>query len=179
MLVAKTWTGIADATNTAIDLAHHSRKTGGAEVTVEDGRGAVALLNAVRSARVLNTMTADEANKAGVAGHRSYFKLVNGKQNLAPPPDKADWCHLQSVQIGNGPPNAPFDDGDKVGVVTAWEWPDPLDGVTGRDFDKAAAAIRAGTWRKDVQAKDWVGNAVAKALRLDLATRPTRPRCWH
>ena len=42
-VVAKTWTGIADATNTAIDLAHHSRKTGGAEVTVEDGRGAVAL----------------------------------------------------------------------------------------------------------------------------------------
>ena len=43
--------GIADATNTAIDLAHHSRKTGGAEVTMEDGRGAVVLLNAVRSAR--------------------------------------------------------------------------------------------------------------------------------
>ena len=54
--VAKTWTGIADATNTAIDLAHHSRKTGGAEVTVEDGRGAVVLLNAVRSARVLSAI---------------------------------------------------------------------------------------------------------------------------
>ena len=39
--VAKTWTMIADVTNTAIDLAHHTRKTGGAEVTVEDGRGAV------------------------------------------------------------------------------------------------------------------------------------------
>ena len=64
--MAKTWTGIADVTNTAIDLAHHTRKTGGAEVTVEDGRGAVALLNAVRSARVLNMMTEDEAAKAGV-----------------------------------------------------------------------------------------------------------------
>ena len=48
--------GIADATNTAIDLAHHSRKTGGAEVTMEDGRGAVVLLNAVRSARVLSAI---------------------------------------------------------------------------------------------------------------------------
>jgi len=54
--VAKTWTGIAHATNTAIDLAHHSRKTGGAEVTMEDGRGAVVLLNAVRSARVLSAI---------------------------------------------------------------------------------------------------------------------------
>ena len=27
--VAKTWTMIADITNTAIDLAHHTRKTGG------------------------------------------------------------------------------------------------------------------------------------------------------
>jgi hypothetical protein len=25
--------------------------------------------------------------------------------------------------------------------VTAWKWPDPLDGVTGRDFDNVAAAI--------------------------------------
>ena len=48
--------GIADATNTAIDLAHHSRKTGGAEVTMEDGRGAVVLLNAARSVRVLSAI---------------------------------------------------------------------------------------------------------------------------
>ena len=33
---------------------------------MEDGRGAVALLNAVRPARVLNVMTEDEAAKAGV-----------------------------------------------------------------------------------------------------------------
>ena len=75
---------IADVTNTAIDLSHHSRKTGGAEVTVEDGRGAIALLNAVRSARVLNTMTEDDATKAGIEGHRSYFKLANGKIESGP-----------------------------------------------------------------------------------------------
>ena len=83
--VAKTWTGIADVTNTAIDLAHHTRKTGGAEVTVEDGRGAVALLNAVRPARVLNVMTEDEAAKAGVTdGRKRYFRVTDGKNNLAP-----------------------------------------------------------------------------------------------
>jgi hypothetical protein len=48
-----------------IDLSHHARKTGGGEVTVEDGRGASALLAAVRSARSVNTMTRDEADTAG------------------------------------------------------------------------------------------------------------------
>ena len=98
--VAKTWTMIADVTNTAIDLAHHTRKTGGAEVTVEDGRGAVALLNAVRPARVLNVMTEDEAIKGGVIdGRRRYFRVTDGKNNLALPADKADWFRSTVGQI--------------------------------------------------------------------------------
>ena len=28
--------------------------------------------------------------------------------------------------------------GDSVGVVTHWEWPDPLTGITGTDFEKVA-----------------------------------------
>ncbi len=40
--IAKTIARMADETNTAWDLVHHSRKTGGAEITVEDGRGASA-----------------------------------------------------------------------------------------------------------------------------------------
>ena len=75
--VAKTWTMIADVTNTAIDLAHHTRKTGGAAVTVEDGRGASALLSAVRPARVLNVMTEDEAAKA--ADRRRPPALFQGR----------------------------------------------------------------------------------------------------
>ena len=50
--------------------------------------------------------------------------------------------------------------------------------MTGADFEKVAAAIRTGEWRKDSQCtEDWVGKAVAKALGLNLKTRPTRPRC--
>ncbi len=37
--VAKTWSHIADLTGCSINLVHHSRKTGGNEVSVEDGRG--------------------------------------------------------------------------------------------------------------------------------------------
>jgi hypothetical protein len=165
--VAKTWTGIADVTNTAIDLAHHTRKTGGAEVTVEDGRGAVALLNAVRPARVLNIMTEDEAIKGGVVdGRRRYFRVTDGKNNLALPADKLDWFRSVSIDLGNGDPDDPHDRGDNMGVVTAWQWPNPLDGVSGEDFEKAVAVIRAGEWRLNNQAKAWVGHAVAKALGL-------------
>jgi hypothetical protein len=51
-LAAKKWTAIADKTGAAIELIHHTKKTGGAEATVEDGRGAGALSVAVRSAQV-------------------------------------------------------------------------------------------------------------------------------
>jgi hypothetical protein len=64
-LVVKKWAHIADVTDCAIELVHHSRKTG-ADVTVQDTRGAIALLAAARSARVLNVMSDDEASQAGV-----------------------------------------------------------------------------------------------------------------
>jgi hypothetical protein len=44
--------------------------------------------------------------------------------------------------------------------------------------------VAAGTWRKDVQARDWVGKAVAEALGLDLDKATDRERvktllaCW-
>ena len=165
-VVAKEWSRIADIASIAIDLAHHSRKTNGAEVTVEDGRGAVALINAVRSARVLNKMTEEEGRKAGVTPHYSYFKLLNGKLNLAPQPEKADWMRLLSVHLHNDPKDGSL--GDSVGVVTAWKWPDPQEGVDDADFAKVAAVIRMGDWREDSQSTGWVGKAVARGLGLDL-----------
>jgi RecA-family ATPase len=125
--VAKTWTGIADVTNIALDLGHHTRKTGGAEVSVEDGRGAVALLNAVRPARVLNVMTEDEAAKAGVTdGRKRYFRVTDGKNNLALPADKMEWFRSTTINLGNGDdPGNLLDRGDDIGVITKWEWPDP------------------------------------------------------
>jgi hypothetical protein len=169
-LVAKKWTSIADETNTAIELIHHTKKTGGAEATVEDGRGAVALLAAVRSAQVLNKMTPEEATRAGVVNHREYFKVENGKANLAATPESKDWYQIISVRLGNGDGGL-LDNGDDVGVAVKWRWPHPLDGVTGADFEAAASVIRAGRWRESIQAKDWVGRAVAKALKLDLDSK--------
>ena len=61
--IVKTCAGIAAETNSAIGLVHHSRKTNGMEVTVEDSRGGSALVAGTRIARVLNRMTASEATR--------------------------------------------------------------------------------------------------------------------
>jgi hypothetical protein len=44
--VVTQWAQIADITGCSIELPHHSRKTNGAEVTVEAGRGAVSMIDA-------------------------------------------------------------------------------------------------------------------------------------
>jgi len=165
--VVKTWAKIADETDCAIELVHHSRKTGGAEVSVEDARGASALLGAVRSARVLNQMTEDEATKAGVENRRLYFRSDDGKANLAPPSEKSEWFNLVSVPLGNGAGGPD----DLVGVATAWRWPDPLDRVSVHDLRAVQEIVAEGRWRANAQAKDWVGHAVAKALKLDAANK--------
>jgi hypothetical protein len=172
-LVAATWAEIADVTGCAIELPHHSRKTGGAEVTVDDSRGGSALLAAVRSARTLNAMTEDEAARAGVENRRAYFRVQNGKANLSPPSDAAEWYRLESVDLGNGDPDHP---GDSVGVVTRWTWPDAFAGVTVSDLRAVQAAIGAGRWRQSPQAKDWAGHAVANVLKLDPTNRAHRAK---
>ena len=168
--IAKTIARLADETDTAWDLVHHSRKTGGAEITVEDGRGASALLAAARSGRVLNSMTKEEAERAGVDKPRGFFRVDNGKANLAPPPDKTEWFALKSVSLENGGDN-PFDEPDYVAVVTPWQWPDALEGVTVSDLRKVQKAVSEGAWRKDPQATDWVGKAVAQVLSLNVNDR--------
>jgi hypothetical protein len=170
-MVATEWTEIADATNCAVELVHHSRKTGGAEVTVEDGRGAVALLAKVRSARVLNGMTKDDAARYGVDNRRAFFNVGNGKANLYVPADGLDWFRLVSVNLGNGPFGA---DGDSIGVVTAWNVPDPLAGVTGAHVEEVRRRLRTGRWREHVAARNWAGTVVADVLGLDIANKAQR-----
>ena len=58
---------MAQATNTAGEIFHHPGKPKpGQETSVEDGRGASAIIWAARDARVLNFMTPDEARKIGI-----------------------------------------------------------------------------------------------------------------
>ena len=161
-MIVKEWGGSAERANCAVELSHHPRKTNGTEVTAEDGRGASSAISGTRVKRPLNRMTPTEAKQAGVQNHRLYFRIVSDT-SLAPPADKSDWFKLVSVDLGNG-----FNGGDSVGVVTKWEWPDHLAGVTGSDFDQVAAVIRDDNWREHSKAKQWVGIAVARALNLNV-----------
>jgi hypothetical protein len=173
-LVATTWSNVADVTNCSVMLSHHSRKTGGEKVTVDDGRGASALVNAVRSTRSLNTMTDHEAEDAEIEerDRRRYFRADTGKANLTPPAEQADWYKLVSVDLGNIDPNIIFDESDNVGVVTAFDYPIvATPQTTVSDIQRAQDAIRAGgPYRANSQSEKepWVGVPIAAALGLDL-----------
>jgi len=78
---------VANRCRIAIEIDHHVRKQQGhfGEVTVADARGATALVNKARTARVLNRMTPAQAQSAKVADHREYIRSDNGKANYVPP----------------------------------------------------------------------------------------------
>jgi hypothetical protein len=171
-MIAKEWSRVAELANCAIHLVHHTRKApAGTEITIDSSRGAKALTDAARVARALNQMSEEEGAKAGVENHRLFFRAFNDKANLAPPVTVSDWFRLASVWLENGPAG-----GDSVGVVTHWDWPDPLTGITGNDFEKVAVVIRGADWRKDVRSSYWVGKAVAKALGLDIEAKADKAK---
>jgi hypothetical protein len=171
--VAKKFAEIADETCCSIDLEHHIRKTNGNEATVDDGRGASSLAGAARSIEVLNKMTKPEADSLGVDQHWRYFSVDDGKANMSPLGERK-WFKLATVDLGNCTELYPA--GDSVGVVTAWKPPNPLDGVTGADFENASREIRKGEWRENTQAKNWVGRPIAKALGLDLSGKADKAK---
>lgn len=172
-MVVKEWARIADRANISVELVRHTRKANGAETTVEDGRGASALLYAARSARALNVMTKEEADRAGVERHRSYFRVDNGKANLAPPPEGSDWFQMIGVDLENGDA---FNESDQVGVVTRWQWPDPFEGVQAADLLAVQRKVDGGLWRENSQAKEWVGIAIADVLGLDLDDKAAKQK---
>jgi hypothetical protein len=164
--VVKAYARIAKETGCAILLVHHTRKTNGQAVDIEDARGASALVAAVRAARALNVMSEEEAADAGVKNRFLHVKISNAKANYAPRADKADWFRLANVTLPNG---------DDVGVPEPWEWPDAFAGVTAADLLAAQRAVAGGRWREAPQAKEWVGIPIAQALGRDL-NRPAERR---
>jgi hypothetical protein len=172
-MVAKQWGTIAGLTKCSIELVHHVRKTNGAEVMPEDGRGAGALVAAARSARTLNRMTKDEAAKLGLEDrYKRLLRFGDAKANLTPPPasDKTEWMQLVSQPLGNGEGGAVEAEitGDNIGVVARFEMPSASAFYDDEKTDKALAVIRDGEWRGDVRAGEtWAGVPIAVAFGLD------------
>ena len=88
LVIIEGFGAIANKTNSAGELFHHPGKArpGQADTTVEDGRGASSILWAVRSARVFNFMTPEEAAKLGLSEdeRRLHVRISNGKANMGP-----------------------------------------------------------------------------------------------
>lgn len=182
--VAKLWAHIADRTNCAIDIVHHLRKQqDGREATVEDARGAVSLIGAARSVRVLNRMTEEQATAGGVShdDRFGYFSVTYGKSNLTKLSHKSDWRRLvgQSLGNGTGDGNLRFKRHDEAPVVTEWKWPgaeDIIDGLTPEQIRKVQVTVDNSDYKNASNAKNWVGNAIAFAIDIDADDKKNKPR---
>jgi hypothetical protein len=134
-----------------------------AEITVHDARGAGAIVNAVRSCRVLNTMSTselagvnaaatEERQKIDPDNRTSYLRIDSGKRNMAPP-EKAHWIRLVNVEIDNG---------DHVQAVEPYEFPTAFANVSTGDLDYVRALLRVKDYRADTRSPDWIGHPVLR-----------------
>jgi hypothetical protein len=137
------------------------------EISAESSRGAKALIDAARSVRTYNRMTQAEATRAGIERPRSFFRVIRDKSNMTRPADKPDWYQIQNVQLANG---------DNVGIVTRWEWPDVFAGITADDLLRVQHAVHEKNYRASNKANDWVGHIVAEVLGLKLDNKKDRAR---
>lgn len=161
-LVTKTWGRIAQQANCAIELVHHSRKANGNDVTVDHSRGASALVDAVRCARMLNVMTDGEANEylkdVPNPNRHLFIKVTNGKANMSPLSARPWWYRL----VGQPLPN-----GDVVGVVETWTPPKQDDEISDDERRVIIDAVRGRPWRTHHLSPEWVGRPIGGALGLD------------
>jgi hypothetical protein len=176
-MVAKEWARVAHAANCAVVLAHHTSKLGDGPVTAEKARGASALVAAARSAVALNRMSEAEAEKFGIPAEKAgrYIKAYDDKPNRAPRASECTWYHLRSMPLNNGG----LLGGDEIPAVERWYPPSSSMEFEDHHVALVQSAVAAGDWRESNQSPDWVGNALATALGLDLEepgekTRATR-----
>lgn len=172
-LVVKAWAAIAGVCNCAVELVHHARKGNGNETTVDDGRGASALIGAVRSARVLNRMSDKEAAKCSIApGERAEYVRVNiVKSNLARSTACPQWFRMASHVLPNR---------DDVGIVEGWKWPAVIAASEFDEADRIAVQTIVGNGNYKLErttGQEWVGLHIAPVFGLDhIATHETEKK---
>lgn len=155
----------------AIGLIHHTRKMqAGVKASIDDMRGGSALRGTARFNRLLVPMSEDDAARAGLTDHRSHFQVGDIEGNLAPPSsDYARWYEKVSVTAANG---------ESVGVIQSWQWPDAFSGLRPED----AAAVRNAISnceppaREHHQSPQWAGYVVADVLGLPCEEKGERMR---
>ena len=169
--VLREFARIASETNCSIELAHHTRKkvSGQEEYTTADARGASAIIDAVRSARTVNSLTQANVGKWGIdeLERLSYFRIDKGKANMTRPVPSL-YAKFESVQLPNGGYGLP---GDDVGVVIRFTPPDMTTPLTLDDIAFLVGATARDDCAADCRSADWFGIVVGQRLGLD----PTLP----
>lgn len=162
---------LAAGSQVALGLVHHTRKMApGVTASIDDARGGGALRGTCRFNRLLLPMTEDEGVKAGVENHRHFIRIADMEGNLAPPSaDVNRWFQKVSVPIPNG---------QSVGAIEPWKWPDAFMGLRREDAAAVRAAIGAcdPAPRESAQSKDWAGYAIANALGLPSGEKTEKAR---
>jgi hypothetical protein len=101
-----------------------------------------------------------------------YFSAMDDKQNLTLKTGLRDWYKMESVSLGNGGKgNLGSLRADNVGVFTRFQWPSNAsftEGVTDEQLQAVKDKLRAGAYRKDIQAKNWAGYVVGDVLGLEM-----------
>ena len=108
---------LAAGINCSCEIVGHTRKPPigfDAQLTAYDTRGSGA--DALRSVRMLDLMTVDEAQKVGVEEYQRerHVKVTPAKRNYSATSAGVQWIRIENLIIANG---------DDVGVVAPWEWP--------------------------------------------------------
>ena len=137
----RAWAEVADETDSAVLLIHHTRK-GAVAGDPDASRGASALNAAARVHLTLVAMS-DEAEMFGIAetDRRRYIRLDNAKANLAPA-DNARWFRLVDIPLGNAAPEYP--EGDNVQAIEHWEPPGAFGGTDMQTLARVLERLAAG-----------------------------------
>ena len=162
--VVEVFEDIAFTCDCAISLWHHNRKSNGGDVTVDSARGASSFVDACRSVRMLERMSAQEAKNMGVKNRNPIFKSFSGKLNYAPMAEICDWFKIENVPLLNG--EGPARIGDYIGVVTKWRIPTTSE-LTTEQLKEICAVLANGEGRDSTTATMWAGNLIAPVLGLD------------
>jgi hypothetical protein len=163
---ARAWAEIARELNCAILIVHHVRK--GPVVDIDSARGGSALKDAARSAMLLSAMSTEDAEAMGISAAERwrYIRLDDGKANMAPKAEKADWLCMHPVQLHNGTPEYP--NGDTVTALAAWSAPSVFKGLSSQQcnafLDRIAAGYAPGVLFRPTQrggaSPRWAGNVL-------------------
>lgn len=158
-------TEIAAELRMSIEVLHHTRKpssgNAGVLMTVDDGRGADAIIAASRSARIINGLSAKDAPALGIKETDAwrYTRIDHGKANMAPPGTAIWACSASEV----------LPCGESVGVLESWKLPDHFADVTTADMEWARQVTESGEYRTSKQSPKWLGYALAERLNIPVS----------